>query len=77
MTTKQKWEIISKCERAILIDGRRFFAARCPNSPKRQVEELNQPQINGSRSLGVVLQDLTTRELTAYFKRNPLPPQQG
>lgn len=66
-----KWTTISRNERSISINGRHFFACRCNPSTPWHIEELDQPG-NGARVLHVIADRLTTRDVTAYFKRNPL-----
>lgn len=70
--TKQKWHIISRNERAISIENRHFFAFRCNPSMLWVIEEMNQAEVNGARSLGLIDRKLTTRDVTAYFRRHPL-----
>lgn len=69
-----KWKTISRNERSLTINGRHFFAARCNPKTLWWIEELNQAQINGSRSITVFAEKLKTRDVTAYFKHHPPPP---
>lgn len=69
-----KWKQISRNERSITVSGRHFFANRCNPGRLWQIEELNQAEINGSRSIAVIAEKQATRDVTAYFKHHPPSP---
>src|ERR1700750_2304663 len=62
----KKWFHISKNERSASIGGRHYFASRCNSKQKWQIEELNQSETNGSRSLGIIERNMTTRECSLW-----------
>lgn len=69
MTKRPRWTIISRNERAISIGDRHFFAMRCNPSTMWQIEELDVPvQTNHARTLRIVNDRLTTRDVTAWPK---------
>lgn len=48
------WTIISRNERATTHAGRHFFACRCSRNPLWRIDEMNQAQIHGSRTLRTI-----------------------
>ncbi len=67
-TSSEKWSVVSRNERTIVIDGVRYFATRCSIVTGWTVEQLDQLEINGSRSVRKLKRGLTTRQLTALFE---------
>lgn len=67
-----KWHNISRNERTITIGDRHYFASRCNGQRLWRIDEMDQAQINGSRSLGIVADHLTTHELTAWAKNGSI-----
>lgn len=71
MTNTAKWTTVSRNEREISIGDRHFFACRCNPSVLWTIEELDRSG-SGARFVRYIAEKLTTRDVTAYFKRNPL-----
>jgi hypothetical protein len=69
--TAPRWTTIGRNERVISINGRHFFSCRCNPSTTWIIDELDKPG-NGARLIQTIATHLTTRDVTAYFKRNPL-----
>lgn len=66
-----KWTTVSRNERAISIDNRHFFASRCNPSTLWTIAEWDRPG-SGALFVRYIARKLTTRDVTSYFKRNPL-----
>lgn len=66
-----KWTTVSRNEREISIGNRHFFASRCNPSTMWTIQEYDRPG-SGALFIRYIARNLTTRDVTSYFKRNPL-----
>lgn len=62
-----KWVTISRNERIATVNGRHYFACRCPGR-LWSIEELNQSAVHMSKTIGLIGKEMTTREITKWLK---------